>query len=359
MKTLPNRKITVALLFGGRSGEHEVSIDSAESILAALNPRKYEVLQIGITKEGEWLAGPDMVAYLRSGRGKAKSVSLQPEPRGQKKRWQDQVDVVFPILHGSFGEDGKIQGLLELAGLSYVGSDTLSSAAGMDKEIMRRVFQAHKLPVPLYEAVLKKEWKGKNSSILRHIKKSLQFPVFTKPANLGSSVGIRKCANVSQLAQGLQTAFRYDTKAIVDQGILGRELNCAILGNEDARASEVCEVKTKREFYDYDAKYTDDDTEIIIPARVSKTVRAEVQKLSLSAFHALRCSGLARVEFFLEKKTGKILLNEINTLPGFTSHSMYPRLWNFSGVSFGQLCDELIGYAIKHQAERKSLKFTY
>src|SRR5215468_3244936 len=327
------KKIRVGVIRGGRSGEHEVSLRSAESILKAIDRNKYDVVPITISHEGRW-----------------EPFTISPDPSAQPP-----VDVVFPIVHGTYGEDGTIQGLFELANLPYVGAGVLGSAVGMDKDVMKRILRDSGLPIVDYWTVRKSDL----HSFLQDNINSLPYPVFVKPANLGSSVGITKAHSPEELPAALQTAAEYDRKIVVERGIDGREIEISVLGNDDPIASVPGEIIPSREFYDYNAKYVDDNSRLLIPAPLTELQVNDARRLGISAFKVLECSGMARVDFFLERSSGKFYVNEINTLPGFTSISMYPKLWDASGISYPQLIDRLITLAIERHTEKNKLKTKY
>ncbi len=323
-------KLRVAVLYGGRSGEHEISIRSAKAILAAMDPAKYEQIEYFIDKEGKWSPGP-----------------ILPEPGAQPD-----IDVVFPVLHGTFGEDGTIQGLLELAGLPYVGAGVLASSVSMDKEMMKRVCISRMLPVVDYVAVTRE------NPELDGICDRLPFPLFVKPANLGSSVGISKARNREQLEAAVQLAAEYDRKIIIERGIEGRELECAVLGNEAPVASLPCEILPSRDFYDYEDKYLLNSAKTKVPAELSHEKTEELRALAVGCYRAVECEGMGRVDFLLEAATDRLYINEINTIPGFTSISMYPKMWEHSGIGFPALIDQLIELAIARDRRKKATKFT-
>jgi len=324
-------KTRVAVIYGGRSGEHEVSLRSAKSIIDAMDPEKYKVLHYLISKEGKWSPRP-----------------IVPEPRGNPE-----IDVVFPVLHGTFGEDGTMQGLLELAELPYVGAGVLASSASMDKEVMKRLAKERGLPVVDYLVM-----SSKDVSNLEGICSRFEFPVFVKPANLGSSVGISKARNCEELKPALELAASYDRKVIVERGIIGREFECSVLGNADPVAAVPCEILPSKDFYDYDDKYLLEKAETVIPANLSPEQTAELQKLAVECYRAVECEGMARVDFLLENATGKLYINEINTIPGFTSISMYPKMWEYSGLAMPQLIDQLIELALERHQAKKRLRYT-
>ena len=318
------------MIYGGRTGEHEVSVRSAKAILAGLEPEKYEKIEYFIDKEGKWSPGP-----------------ILPEPGAHPG-----IDVVFPVLHGTFGEDGTMQGLLELAGLPYVGAGVMASAVSMDKEMMKRVCRERMLPIVEYVTVTRD-----CPSVLAACR-GLPFPVFVKPANLGSSVGISKARDAAELAAAFTLAAQYDRKVIVERAIVGRELECSVLGNEAPMASLPCEILPSREFYDYEDKYLLDRARTQVPALLPAERTAELRRLAVECYRAVECEGMARVDFFLENETGRLYINEINTIPGFTSISMYPKMWEHSGIGFGELLDRLIALALDRDKARKATRFT-
>jgi D-alanine-D-alanine ligase len=364
------KKIRLGILFGGRSGEHEVSLTSAASLMRALDPRKYEVVPIGITREGKWLVGSAADKLLPGVLEHGTPVIPSVDPSGPALIALDSqlarprhsaagIDVVFPVLHGTFGEDGTVQGLLELAGIPYVGAGVLGSAAGMDKDAMKRLFRDDGLPVVPWILVSRREWESARARVLRRIGRELRYPLFVKPANLGSSVGISKVRNARELAPALDLAAEYDRKILVEKGVDGREIECAVLGNEQPRASVPGEIVPVNEFYDYEAKYVKEGSELIIPARLTRRQTKLVQEYSIRAFQATDCEGMARVDFLLDRRTGKLHVNEINTIPGFTPISMYPKLWEASGVPYPQLADRLIELALDRQREKNRTRYDY
>src|SRR5579884_2714347 len=355
------KRLRVAVLFGGRSAEHEVSIASATSVIRALDPAKYEVVPIGITKEGRWLAGNGAQKMLSDTLRKGRPVTLPPEPGGRQLLARDEagsasgvgIDVVFPVLHGTYGEDGTLQGLLELANLPYVGCGVLASSVGMDKVIQKRLFEQAGLPVVKYLALSRSRWESDPEGTLREIQRQFHFPVFLKPATLGSSVGMTKAHNPAELAAGLELAAEFAQKLLVERAIDGRELEVAILGNEEPRASVPGEIIPHREYYDYAAKYTEEGTQLIVPAPLRPRQASKVREYAIRAFQAVDGRGMARVDFFLERHTGRLYVNEINTIPGFTPISMYPRLWEASGVGYRELLDRLIQLALEQHREKE------
>jgi D-alanine-D-alanine ligase len=402
-------KLRVGILFGGRSGEHEVSLLSAASVVNAIDKTKYEVVPIGITKDGRWLTaehaerllkgkGEDGVGArttptpLRAGDPEATpgaavlaagaSVVVPPEParRGaglvpfqtdaNLRRASDRainVDVIFPVLHGTFGEDGTIQGLLELADIAYVGAGVLGSSAGMDKDIMKSLFRAAGLPIVKHVTILRGQFESLSKEAPKKLQKlvesKLKYPVFVKPANLGSSVGISKAHDAKELGPAIREAAKFDRKIVVEEGVGGkknkaREIECAVLGNDDPKASIAGEIVPCKEFYDYDAKYLAEGSELVIPAKITNSEMKTVQRLAIAAFQAVDCTGLARVDFLMDPKSRRIYVNEINTMPGFTAISMYPKLWGATGVSYPELIDRLIQLGIERHEDKKRNQYS-
>ncbi len=317
----------MAVLYGGRSGEHEVSLNSAEAIIKALDPAKYEVERILISKEGRW--------HPRA---------ISPEPGGNPG-----IDVVFPVLHGTFGEDGTVQGLLELADLPYVGAGVLASAVSMDKEIMKRLCAASGLPVAEYVVALRDSG---------YAAIPFDFPIFVKPANLGSSVGISKVKSVADLPAAVELASQFDRKIVIERGIAGREFECSVLGNAAPKTSVPCEILPSKDFYDYEDKYLLNKARTVVPADLTPQQTAEIQRLAVACYQAVECEGMARVDFLLEAATGKFFINEINTIPGFTSISMYPKMWEASGLAFPALIDRLLDLALERYALKKATRYS-
>ena len=371
------RKLRVGVLFGGRSSEHEVSLMSARSVLGALDPEKYEVVQIGISKEGRWLVASDAVERLIERAEAAgalegeppstETVALLPDPgRGGRLLRPGErtpadlapLDVLFPLVHGQTGEDGALQGLFELAGVAYVGAGITGSAVGMDKEIAKAVWSAAGLPVGDYQVIRRTDWERDPARVKGEVAARLGFPCFVKPANCGSSIGVHKAHSMEELGPAVEDAAGYDPKVLVEKAIVGRELECAVLGNEDPRASVVGEIVPGHEFYDYEDKYFDDAVRLVIPVELPEETAVRVRELAVAAFRAIDARGMARVDFFLEAGTDRVVLNEINTIPGFTRMSMYPRLWEATGVPFPELCDRLIRLAVEARVERAALKRT-
>ena len=358
-----SRKLRVGVLFGGRSGEHEVSLASAASIIRGLDPQKYEAVPIGITKEGHWLIGEGaqkmLPEVLRTGQRVVMSAdptesALMPidgSARGQK------LDVIFPVIHGTFGEDGTMQGLLELAGLPFVGAGVLGSAIGMDKDVAKKLMQVAGIPVVPWIAVQRADWERDPQAIRRAIEKKFKYPVFAKPATLGSSVGMTKVHSRAELGPALDLAAEFAMKIMVERAVSAREIEVSVLGNHDPRASIPGEIVPHREFYDYAAKYLEAGTQLLIPAKLKKSEVKKVQAMAVTAFRALELSGMARVDFFIEKRGGKIFLNEVNTIPGFTSISMYPKLWEANGIPFRELISKLIDLALEQHQEKARTKY--
>ena len=364
------RKIRVGLIFGGRSGEHEVSLASSQAVMANLDSEKYEIVPLGITKEGSWLLGMEpqqLIAAEREAAGLAASetttaVTLTGDPsvrrlipvqEGAALGSQGALDVIFPVMHGTYGEDGSLQGLLDMANIPYVGCGVLGVALGMDKEKMKMIFRSVGLPIVDYVVFRRSEWERSPETIMNALEQSLTYPIFVKPVNLGSSVGVNKAHDRHELEHAINVAAEYDRKILAEQGINCREFECAVLGNDEPLASVVGEIVSSNEFYDYRAKYIDGKSQAIIPADIPQEIAEEIRRQSLKAFVALDLSGLARVDFFLEKETGKVYINEVNTMPGFTEISMYPKLWEASGLPYAQLLDRLIELAIERHEDRQ------
>jgi D-alanine-D-alanine ligase len=359
-------KIRVGVIFGGRSGEHEVSLVSATSVINSLDKEKYEVVPIGIAQSGRWLSSGRALQLLKSRDGLDREPErfLVPEPNRQALLSADgesstRLDVVFPLIHGTYGEDGTLQGLLELANIPYVGAGVLGSAVGMDKIIQKQLYEQADIPIAKYVWFLSSECQTGGKKIVAEVEKKLKYPVFTKPANTGSSVGIAKAHNRAELIQGIAMAALYDRKVVVEQGVKNaREIECSVLGNDEPVASAPGEIIPSNEFYDYDAKYVDGKSTSVIPAHLSRKTATDVRKFAVDAFRALDLAGMARVDFFVTKQN-KVYLNEVNTIPGFTSISMYPKLWEASGLSYGNLLDRLIALALERHRQKAAIKTTY
>ncbi len=349
------KKLRVGVIFGGRSGEHEVSLLSAKSVMGAMDRSKYEIVPIGIDHEGRWITGGDPMAYLEAAarvrlNGFGSEAPAEDVQVGGTLPPQDlfrDIDVVFPVLHGPFGEDGTLQGLLEMVGVPYVGSGVAASAVGMDKSLAKKVFRSHGFPVLPYMTITRAQWQADRDAIIRRVSAEFRYPVFVKPANLGSSVGISKVEKEEDLAAAVDLAAGYDRKILVEQGIPAREIECSVLGNEEPIASVPGEVKPGKDWYDYEAKYQSEATQLIIPAPIPDELAAQVREIAVGAYEAIGCEGLARVDFLLDRDTGELYLNEINTMPGFTNVSMYPKLWEATGITYRELVDRLIELALE------------
>jgi D-alanine-D-alanine ligase len=363
------RKINLMVLFGGRSGEHEVSLNSARSILAVIDPAKYTVVQVGITHAGVWLTGEDTLAAFFAGQTDGLSrVTLLPYPgsqalyalRGAALEPLVDIDVVFPVLHGTFGEDGTIQGLLELADLPYVGAGVLGSSLGMDKALFKDVMQKVGVPVLPWVVATRAELEQDLSAVIAQSEAAFPYPIFTKPANLGSSVGVTKCRTRSDLMEGLLEASRYDRRILIERGLeQPREIELGVLGNAHPIASVPGEIVPHDDFYTYHAKYQDDSSELIVPARLSADQAAQLQRIAIRAFQAIDAQGMARIDFLQDRATGEFFVSEINTIPGFTRISMYPKVMAASGVAYPELVDRLINLALESKADRDRTEHSY
>lgn len=364
----PARKTRVAVVFGGRSDEHDVSLRSAQTIMDALDPDTYEVVPIGITRSGQWLAGDDPHAalvsdspmfHLTTGEDSAIPTSeriIQPVIGADALLPKDaavDIDVFFPALHGPMGEDGTIQGMLEMAGVPYVGSGVLGSAVGMDKAMTKVILEQAGVPQLPWLLITRREWQQDPDATMARIESRLPYPVFVKPANMGSSVGVSKAKSTDELRTALQEAAHFDRRVVIEQGVVGRELEMGVLGNEAPITSGVGEIRPRGEFYDYASKYLDDSAELIIPADVEPEIQKEMERIAVESFIALDLAGLARVDFFVEEGTNQIYLNEVNTLPGFTSISMYPMLWNQAGISLPELVNKLVELALERHSHKR------
>ncbi|HEU0292363.1 MAG TPA: D-alanine--D-alanine ligase family protein [Anaerolineales bacterium] len=363
-------KLRVAVLFGGRSGEHEVSLMSARSVLSVLDPAKYEVTQVGITQAGTWLTGNDVLDTFEKGKTDGLLpvlVSPDPSERGiyvfegfsGLRKWAD-IDVFFPVLHGTCGEDGTLQGLFELAEVAYVGAGVVGSAVGMDKGVFKEVMRANDIPVVESVLVLRSQIEKDMNAVVEKAEKVSGYPLFTKPANLGSSVGITKCRTRSDLQEGLMEAATFDRRVLIERGVgEAREIEVSVLGNDEPVASVCGEVLPSREFYSYESKYIDGTSKLQIPASLPEEVSNRIRDYAVRAYQAIDGAGMARVDFFLEKDTSRIYLNELNTIPGFTKISMYPKLWEASGLPYAKLVDRLIELALERKADRDHTSHTY
>lgn len=365
------KRLRVGILFGGRSGEHEVSLASAASVIRALDTEKYEAVPIGITKDGRWLVGAAaqkmteskmLPELLKTG----ERVVLPPDPSASalvplapgNTQPSVKVDVIFPVLHGTFGEDGTVQGLLDLAGVPYVGSGVLGSAVGMDKDVQKRLFRDAGIAIVEYLSITRHQWETDRGKTLGRIQKKFRFPLFVKPATLGSSVGMTRVREAAELPAAMDLAASFALKILVERAIRGREIEVAVLGNEEPRASVPGEIIPHREYYDYSAKYLESGSTIEIPAKLSRPQVAKIQDYAVRGYRSIECAGMARVDFFLERSTKRIYLNEINTIPGFTSISMYPKMWEASGVPYKELISRLIELAIEQHREKARTKYS-
>lgn len=361
------KKLRVAVLFGGRSGEHDVSLMSARSVISVLDPERYEVFQVGITLDGNWLTGSNTLDAFEKGDVKSLArvipptdpaslqslLVLRPTKTGDKFETLASIDVFFPVLHGPFGEDGTIQGLFEMADVAYVGAGVAGSSVGMDKAIFKDVMRANGIPLVESALILRGEIEKDMDSVIAKAEALGAYPLFTKPANLGSSVGISKCNSRSDLSEGLMDAARFDRRIVIEAGVKDvREIEVSVLGNEEPQASVCGEILPSREFYSYESKYIDGTSGLLIPAPLPEDVANKIREYAIRAYKAIDCAGLARADFFVEKETNKIYLNELNTIPGFTSISMYPKLWQASGVMYAELVDRLIQLALERKAQR-------
>ncbi len=364
-----NRKLRVGVVFGGRSGEHEVSLVSATSVMTELDRSRYDVVPIGIAPDGRWISSAQALRLLKEKTSLESEPErfLAPEPNRQAlvTAYQGEeaslpIDVVIPLVHGTYGEDGTLQGLLELANLPYVGAGVLGSALGMDKIAQKQVLTDAGLPVVRYFAFSALDVRQNPRRLISLAEKRFSYPLFVKPANTGSSVGISKAHNRQELLAALTLAMEYDRRLLVEQAVRGaREIECSVLGNDDPIASVPGEIVPSNEFYDYEAKYVDGKSRAVVPARLSRALSGKIRKMAVAAFKAIDCAGMSRVDFLIAGKTGRIYINELNTIPGFTSISMYPKLWEASGVSFRELLDRLIALALERHREKNSLRRTY
>jgi D-alanine-D-alanine ligase len=370
------RKMRIGILFGGRSGEHEVSLRSARSVLQAIDRDKYSVILIGITKTGRWIGGdnplvaledggvtinqcPDTVLLVDPSRNSLLQISRKISDEEIYVDDIGNIDVVFPVLHGTFGEDGAVQGLLELADIPYVGSGVVGSSVGMDKGVFKSVMSTAGLPILPFITINRSEYWRDPAIVVSKVLKQLTLPVFIKPANLGSSVGITKANDIVELRSGLVEACKWDRRIVVEEGVDAREIEVSVLGNDDPEVSVAGEVVPQRDFYDYDAKYVCDDSELLIPAPISPDQLVRVQEMAIIAYKAVDCSGMARVDFLLDKSSGKLWINELNTIPGFTEISMYPKLWQASGIEYPELIDTLIELALERKEQRDNTQRSF
>lgn len=376
---MSEKKLRIGVVFGGRSGEHEVSLASANAVIANLNPAKYEVVPIGITKGGQWLLGAEPAQLLAAGQalddqqtatesqqttslvtitGDPTVKRLIPLQASEQLKGNGEIDVIFPVLHGTYGEDGTLQGLLEMANLPYVGNGVLGAALGMDKEKMKMVFETAGLPNVKYLVYRRNQWERDHAPILDAVEQQLGYPVFVKPVNMGSSVGINKAHDREELTHAINVAAEFDRRVIIEQNINCREIECAVLGNDEPIASLVGEIVASNEFYDYKAKYVDNKSHIEIPAHISPEATEKIRRYAIQAFQALDLNGLSRIDFFIDRDTDQIYINEVNTLPGFTPVSMYPKLWEASGIPYSELLDRLIELGIERYEDRQRNRTT-
>lgn len=369
-----SEKYRVGLLFGGRSGEHEVSLMSAQGIMGAIDRSKYEIVPIGIAKNGQWLASGDPMEALSAGRhGASHPAALLAEPgqqalvrfeeagqgRAMTATRMNQLDIIFPILHGPFGEDGTVQGLLELAGMPYVGAGVTASAAGMDKGIFKDIMLAHGLPIVPHKVIKRREWERNPEEQVAKLEDEIGYDCFIKPANLGSSVGISKAHNQAELLTAMDMAARFDRKIVVEKALDAREIEVSVLGNDEPMASVPGEIVPCNEFYDYSAKYLDGDSELLIPAPLDEETARHIRRMAIDAYLAIDCAGMARADFLLDRETGQAFVNELNTLPGFTPISMYPKLWEATGIGYTELIDRLIQLGLERYADKSRSATTY
>ncbi len=365
-------KLQIGVIFGGRSGEHEVSLMSARSVLGALDPAKYAVTQIGITHAGVWLTGENVLdAFLAGQTDHLTTVTMLPDPtrkgihalhvtdRGEYFEHYTNLDVIFPVLHGTYGEDGTVQGLFEMSGVSYVGAGVLGASVGMDKGVFKDVMRANDIPVVDGIIVLRSEMNANMDSVIARAENMAPYPLFVKPANMGSSVGVTKCRGRSDLLEGVMDAARFDRRVLIERSINACEIEISVLGNDDPQASVPGEIRPAADFYSYDAKYHDDRSEAFIPAPIPTDMAEQMRAIAVRAYRAIDCAGMARVDFLLDRDSGEYYLNELNTIPGFTQISMYPKLWEASGLPYPKLVDRLIELALERRAERDRTEWRF
>ncbi len=362
-------KIRIGVIFGGRSGEHEVSLMSARSVLSVLDPQKYDVVEIGITHQGAWFTGTNVLAtFEKNDLKNLVPAVLLPEPQqqgmlytrdGADLRPVARLDVIFPVLHGTFGEDGTLQGMLELADVAYIGAGVLGASVGMDKILFKDVMRANGIPVVDSLNFSRQQIRTEIEAIIAQIEKTLTFPVFIKPANLGSSVGITKCRTHSDVYEGLMEAAQFDRRVLVESGVNGREIEVSVLGNDAPIASLAGEIRPADDFYSYDAKYNNESSELLIPAPIDEAMMQKVREIAVKAYTAIDCAGMARVDFLLDRDTNQVYLNEVNTIPGFTKISMYPKLWDATGIKYPELVQKLIDLAVERKTDRDATVRSY
>ena len=355
-----NGKVRVAVIFGGQSAEHDVSLRSAQTVMGALDPERYEAVPIGVTREGRWLTSGDPFAALTAssplfalGDGTAPAPPPAAAESSLPQVFGGGFDVVFPVLHGPMGEDGTVQGLLELTGVPYVGAGVLGSALAMDKAMAKTILAQAGLPQVPWRLVTRKEWERDPDDVCDWVGDALGFPCFVKPANMGSSVGVVKAHDASELPAAMREAARFDRRILIEQGIDARELEISVLGNDEPIASVVGEIIPSREFYDYEAKYLDDGSQLLAPAPIDADTMTQIQEMAIDAFRALDLAGMARVDFFMNRTNDQVFINEVNTIPGFTAISMYPILWEATGIPLPELVDRLIGLALERSLEKR------
>ncbi|AAU22144.1 D-alanine--D-alanine ligase [Bacillus licheniformis] len=360
-------KTRLGLVYGGKSAEHNVSLQTALAVTKALDTEKFDIHPIYITEKGEWVRGPQltepvsnvkMLQFEQTGQTFSPAVLNRDMFPGEADAKEDSIDVVFPLLHGPNGEDGTIQGMLELLNVPYVGNGVLASSAGMDKVVMKHLFAQAGLDQAKYVSFLKKTWSQSKEECYAQVEGELGYPCFVKPANLGSSVGISKCRSREELDQAFELAFQYDRKIVVEEGVIGREIELGVLGNDEPVCSVAGEIAPKKDFYDYKAKYEDGDTDLIIPASLTEDEYETMRSMAVKAFQAIDGSGLVRADFFLTNE-GRVLINEVNTMPGFTPFSMFPLLWKQSGVEYAELIEKLVALAIERHEEKQQIKHTF
>ncbi len=365
-------KPRVGILFGGRSREHEVSLSSARSILNHIDNSKYDIELIGITHDGVWVVGEDAqqlldgkkcspkeTIYIPAVPADARLVAVSAQNNGQAIKYVEKLDIVFPVLHGPLGEDGTIQGLLEIAGIPYIGAGVAASAVCMDKILLKSIFIKYQIPTPRFVYYLRRAWQRDKNEITNGVQREIGFPCFVKPSNTGSSVGITKVKSVQEFENAFESAAEYDRKIVVEHAVDAREIECSVLGNDDPEVSVPGEIIPSGEFYDYNAKYMDESSKLIIPAELTGETAQKIRDLAVAAYKAVDCSGMARADFLLDRNTEKVYVNELNTLPGFTNISMYPKLWEASGLPYGDLISKLIDFGFERFEDKSQCKISY
>ncbi|MBM7649406.1 D-alanine-D-alanine ligase [Bacillus ectoiniformans] len=350
-------KTKLCLLYGGKSAEHQVSLQTAKAVIGALDLNKFEIYPVYITIAGQWIEGEQLSSPVEDV-AELQLTASENEESVFNSLSGGKYDVIFPLLHGPNGEDGTVQGMLEVMNLPYVGNGVLASSAGMDKVVMKNVFAQAGLPQVGYVWLIRKEWQADESAAYERVEKTLGYPCFVKPANLGSSVGISKCTNRSELEAAFAEAFQFDRKIIIEEGVTAREVEVGVLGNDEPECSVIGEIVPKKDFYDYKAKYEDGNTALIIPAEMAEETQQQMREMAIQAYQALDCSGLVRADFFLTED-GQLIINEVNTMPGFTPFSMFPLLWKHTGVDYSELIEKLISLAIERHEEKQQIKYTF